>query len=274
MSKICVLLALQRSGTQALGSLFNQHPDLLYLSEVFYAGPKCYEHKNNYAFFLLKKMKEDCIRYMYFQDQSVIFDEYLDYLKSLYPQKKIILDIKYNSTHLFNGGWHFPTEIPKMLKFLVKKNIPIIHLKRNIFRIYISELVAKKINVWHFTKDEETNIKLPKIKVNKKEMVNYIKLRYDSMLIFERFLKFYPNKLDIKYEDLFSVEGLPNRDTLVKIMNFLKVNVSPDLNFEPAFKKLITDYKEIVENWEEVIDYLKKFSWFAELEKIAGSINS
>lgn len=71
---ICCLIANQRSGTSALGSIFNQHPRLRYFFEIFHDAH--IGHDMNYFTFYLEKVRQDLRNSL--PDANVkIFQEYL-----------------------------------------------------------------------------------------------------------------------------------------------------------------------------------------------------
>jgi len=278
-SGVGILLAIQRSGTNALGSILSKIEGMKYLGEVFHASSRNFLHPDNFFNFFLSKIKEQPERYLYkfFSDNpkevGKILDEFFEYLKERYSSSFLILDIKYNSTHLFNGGWHFPTQYPKLILFIKEKNIPIIHLKRNLFRVYISELVALKTGKWHITDvSEKRDMENIKLEINIKEAENFIKLRYKSLLLIEEALVGYNNLLNIKYAELFDKFGNTNIHAIKKITKFLGLSDEVLTDIKPDYVKSITEPKDIVVNYDEVISYFYDKEWFRDMELLCGSI--
>lgn len=274
-----ILLAMQRSGTHALGSILNKIEGIKYLGEIFHASYENFLHPDNFFYFFLSNIKKHPEKYLYnfFSDNpeetEKILDEFFEYLKEKHSSFFLISDIKYNSTHLFNGGWHFPTQYPKLILFLKEKKIPILHLKRNLFRVYISELVAFKTKKWHITDiSEKRDMEYIKLKINIKEAENFIKLRYKSLLLIEETLAGYNNLLNIKYAELFDEYGNVNRHVIKNIINFLGFSDEALTDIKPDYVKALTKPEEFIVNYDEVISYFYNKKWFRYMEDICGSV--
>lgn len=147
-----VLLARQRSGTNALRSVLETHPDICCFNEVFKLSDR-YSHNPfvsaaNYFTFLEQYCAGDITKA--FPDKSVeVFVGYLAYLRGLTPKKLMLVDVKYNSTHVVSEAFREPFE-PTLFKLLKRQRIAVLHLtRRNLLRCLVSCLKAWDTNRYH-----------------------------------------------------------------------------------------------------------------------------
>jgi hypothetical protein len=135
-----VLLARQRSGTNALRSVLDTHPDIFCFNEVFKLSDRHSEHPfiktANYFTFLERYCAGDVSRS--FPDRSAeAFTDYLAYLRGLVTKKLLVLDVKYNSTHIVTDSWREIGE-PTLFPLLKAQQIRVLHLtRRNLLRCLI-----------------------------------------------------------------------------------------------------------------------------------------
>ncbi len=110
---IAVMIALQRTGTHALGSVIGQHPDVAYRDEIF--SPSRANVPGGYFHFLADKLKTG--PGIILPDKSVQrFNQYLKYVEESATKPINLLDVKYSSTHHFNTEWHPLTRAPTIIK--------------------------------------------------------------------------------------------------------------------------------------------------------------
>jgi hypothetical protein len=81
--------------------------------------------------------------------RRTLFDLYLEYLRSAFPQDRCLIDVKYTSWHHLDGFWRSPTDPPGLVELIREKGISVIHLVRqNLFALYCSQRLAEKYNIW------------------------------------------------------------------------------------------------------------------------------
>src|SRR4051812_20839471 len=101
-----VLLARQRSGTNALISVLETNPDIFCFDEVFRLDelprndPPQREAK--YFTFLRQYAADDVTRTFPDRHEQLLAD-YLAHLRRLAHKRLIVVDVKYNSTHHLSG---------------------------------------------------------------------------------------------------------------------------------------------------------------------------
>ena len=143
---VTVLLARQRSGTNALRSVLDTHPDICCFDEVFKfedrrsSDPRV--RASNYFTFLEAYCAGDVTRA--FPDRhDQLFDDYLTYLRGLTPKRHIVVDVKYNSTHHIGGVWR-SIGSPTLFELIKARGLGVIQLTRhNHLRCLLSTLKGR-----------------------------------------------------------------------------------------------------------------------------------
>jgi len=153
-SEFTVLLARQRSGTNALRSVLQTHPEIYCFDEVFKVATQLDvdvpARFGNYFTFLEQYCAGD-IRKMFPDRHAETFAAYLAYLRKLTSKSRIVLDVKYNSTHHVTDAWREMAE-PTLFTLLQSQGIGILHLtRRNLLRCLVSMLKAFESRRFHST---------------------------------------------------------------------------------------------------------------------------
>ena len=107
-----LLIARQRSGTGALGSVLDKHPDLKYVGEVFH--PQNVGQRDNFFTFKGEYLRDNSTAWLP-DEQYGVFEAFLAYLQEFYPGRTLVIDVKYRSFHQLNGGWLGLDECPTLL---------------------------------------------------------------------------------------------------------------------------------------------------------------
>jgi hypothetical protein len=140
-----VLLARQRSGTNALRSVLGTHADICCFNEVFKPADRYNEEPliraSNYFTFLEQYCAGDVAKA--FPDRSAeTFAAYLAYLRGVTTKRLIVIDVKYNSTHLVTDVFR-EIAAPTLFPLLKTHQIGVLHVtRRNLVRCLISALKA------------------------------------------------------------------------------------------------------------------------------------
>lgn len=248
---------MQRSGTQALGSILDQHASIEYLGEVFH--DKHIDRASNYFGFLTNRIAQDVS--LAFPDQAPErFKQYLAHLNALSQTDISVLDVKYASTHHFEKYWKNPWAAPFFLQLLANHQIPVIHLtRRNLFRQYISNLMAETTNVWNLK--QSANTPPPKMAINTTTLIAEIEMRENHAKLMAQYLQGCPRVLSFDYAELFD-DGKLAPDIANKLASFL--NVAAFENRKPVFLKQTPEaLDDIILNMDEVDTTLRqsRFAW-------------
>jgi hypothetical protein len=140
-----ILLARQRSGTNALSSVLGTNPEIFCFDEVFRLDdlirPDPLQIRGNYFTFLEEYAAGDVTRT--FPDRHAqVFADYLAHLAALARTRLIVMDVKYNSTHHISGVWR-PIAQPTLFDYIKSSRVAVLHLvRRNYLRGLLSHLKA------------------------------------------------------------------------------------------------------------------------------------
>ncbi|HEV8397068.1 MAG TPA: hypothetical protein VGQ37_22455 [Vicinamibacterales bacterium] len=151
-SDVTVLLARQRSGTNALRGVLETHAEICCLNEVFQLADRRSAdpliRASNYFTFLEHYCAGDVTRS--FPDrQPELLAAFLEHLRSLTPKRLIVLDVKYNSTHHLTDVFR-EMLTPPFFKLVKDRQIRVLHLTRgNLLRCLISNLKAWRSDRYH-----------------------------------------------------------------------------------------------------------------------------
>lgn len=254
---VVILLAMQRSGTQALGSILDQHASIEYLGEVFH--DKHLERTGNYFSFLKQRMETDADLVLPHQAPER-FRQYLAHLTTVARKEVSVLDVKYASTHHFEKYWKNPWAPPFFIQLLATHQIPVIHLtRRNLFRQYVSNLMAEQTNVWNL-KQQATG-KPQQLVINTQTLLAEIDMRESHARLMAQHLMQCPFVTSFDYADLFDGDELSHKVS-AQLSGFLAVP-----GFEkrrPAFyKQNPNELEDVIANMTEVTSIMRdsKFSW-------------
>lgn len=252
-----LLLARQRSGTSALGSIMNKHPELFYPGEPFHIG-----HSNKETSFF--HFKDQMIR----QDPSYFLpDRDPDLLSGFIGQinrrykSTPFLDIKYNQTHFLNGVSYLPTQQPWVVRHALSSKFPIIHLTRkNQLKVFVSELRAKLTGIWHAKTD--VKVENDAVEVDTKRLLQHIRTSDDVMKMFDGWMQNRASTFTIDYDDLFGANGNLSDNAVSGIQRITGLQNLEALR--PEFVKTANnDLSKAIANFDEVSTVLAKtpYAW-------------
>jgi hypothetical protein len=255
---ICVLLARQRSGTGALGSVLDQHPELHFVGEVFHHD--AVNSEPNYFHFFREMVARDP-RMAFPGAAAERLDAYFAYLKGRRPQERTVVDIKYRSTHHFNGFWHGVCDDPALFRLLEARQVPIIHLtRRNVLKTYVSGLLADANRVWHARSAEE--LRTHTVRLNPAQTLGHLKAASSEIDRVFHALRRYPAIATFDYAELFDAQGELSSRVERKLCELL--GIAPFTTRRPVFVKQVSDdLSAVIENYEEIRDALAPthFGW-------------
>ena len=240
-----LLIARQRSGTGALGSVLDKHPQLHYVGEIFH--PANIGQDKNYFSHLLHKARED--RSVFLPDRNGA--NLKTFLESITDSGIIpIIDIKYNSLHHLNGGWQSPLTPPWILQHAPSTGVPIIHLtRRNFVEVFVSGRLAEANQVWHARKAEEAKIR--SVAIDPQALLRFIRHAQEEQSLIERWLVGHSPLVMLDYGEMFDTEGMLSQKWAEKIANNFSVNAFIERTSH-FIKQAPDSLKESILNYEEV----------------------
>lgn len=243
---VVLLLSRPRSGTGALASVLERHPDIIYKTEVL-------DTTSEHSFFSWLTNQGMMARTPY---------EFAEYFKSfiaiLRADRYInIIDIKTNSLGAFCHEFHHFLDIPWILSYLSTLAIPILYLRRsNLLDCFVSAKLADLNNAWHVADMNDVKTMRKTISVNLQELLRYMRLAKKEILLLGAFFEGYKFSATIDYDDCFIRDNNVSVESLAKISELLNLDLT-NLNPKPRFvKQTPWSLTNKVENYEEVVKFL------------------
>ncbi|MCR9054974.1 MAG: Stf0 sulfotransferase family protein [bacterium] len=256
--RYALLIARQRSGTGALGSIIDKHPALKYLGEVFH--PSNYGHDDNFFTFYVKFLSKNQ-NFALPDERYSVFEAFLAEQYEKLGGRIPVVDVKYRSLHHLDSGWRGLVECPRILQQTMIRKLPIIHLTRmNSVQSFVSGRLAEENQVWHARKDQAVDVQSTTINV--RALSNYIVNTSREVNLVDEWMADYSAGLRFDYENMMDEEGRLSPDIAARLSQILDI---PDFqDREPSFKKQAPkSLKVSIENIEVVRKALigTEFSW-------------
>jgi hypothetical protein len=295
-SDFVILLARQRSGTNALRSVLGMHQQITCLPEVFDTYMTDYQigrgasafrsHEVSYFNFLEKHIGNEVRKWALSGDRAGVFLDFLDYLRCFSEKKYIVVDVKYMSTHHVSTNWRFISDEPYLFSMVKEHNLRVVNItRRNLLRYYLSELKAQHSGRWHefdetvvgnqqwyiMRKKQSSRVRDQSVYVDVEDLLQTLLLCHKENDIVEISFADYENYLTFDYDDMFSSVGAPLSDCVLdRISQWLSVeNDFPQA--KPEYKKQShLTLEETISNYEEVVEALRgtEFEYCLEDEKM------
>lgn len=245
--KYALLLARQRSGTGAVGTVLDKHPEVKYLGEVFH--PDNLGQNHNYFTFLRERAGTDPDAVLP-ENRYGLFLAFLEDMAGQYPDRTLVVDIKYNSLHHLNGGWQGLVAQPRVLAQAKEQKRPILHLtRRNTLQSFVSGRLAEANKVWHARPGNEIGV--TSTVINIRQLSNFIVTMQREMDLVERWTRNYPHLEKFDYADAFDADGLLDAALADRLASLF--GVAPFSDRAPVFvKQAPARMEDAVENYDLV----------------------
>jgi hypothetical protein len=148
-----VLLARQRSGTNALREILETHPDISCLPEVFSFIDKDSDdpHKREPNFFnFLEKYASGDPRRMWPDHHETLFLDFLEYLRCFRAKQYVVIDIKYMSTRFLTEPWARNITSPYLFDLITEYDLSVLNIgRKNYLRYFLSNEKAAQTGRYH-----------------------------------------------------------------------------------------------------------------------------
>ncbi len=228
-----VIIANPRTGSEYLVRVFNLHPDIKCLSEVFSLGEMGKEWNNS----IFKKDKEP-----------------FKFLESLYLEDTVsVFGYKQISFWIRNSGF---TNVKEFIRKSAEEGYKIIFLEReNLLKEYISYVLLTQYRYIHLENDGHIRPINHKITISPKDV--YLNIRSWNLFNFQ--VKEFLEKVGIKYLHLVYEKDFTNKEELQsKMFSFLGVRTI----FVKDPLQITNPYpvKDILINYIEVKKYLEQYN--------------
>jgi hypothetical protein len=250
-----MLIAQPRSGTQALGSVLDGHPQIRFRDEVFHE-----DNPDTWFRFLTKRVEADPEGFWPRRAREN-FTAFLRYLESSDAKPVQVIDVKYTSLHQIVDSWKGPSERPAILTFAREERLPILHLtRRNHLKAYVSLRLAQRNDVWHLRSARQlahATIELP----GPHALAVLERYAVEHEMV-SAYLDGHEPLLALEYEELFGSDGSLTPEVQARIGTLL--GVSPFESVKPAYvKQTSDDLSRVISGFDELAQALAStpYAW-------------
>lgn len=236
--KVSILLAIQRSGTNFLRGVLDNHPGLVCFPEVFQDTKPGEDPTAGYHFgvppfwnFFRERLQSDPMVGLP-QNRGAVVRDYFDLLSETAEKEdcRILVDVKYNSLHHMDHLWRGPTAPPEMLKFFAAQGYPVVHqIREDLVRVAVSLLHARTTSQYVASGNQDVRNQV--ISPDPIEFHNLLRLQRRNRRTIKGWLRRCPDVFGVSYENLLDPDcpaGL-DIDAFVEIQEFLGLEPYRDL---------------------------------------------
>jgi hypothetical protein len=229
---VSFMFARQRSGTGALGSVLDRHPQLKYVGEVLH--PEDTANEDNFFGFLAAN-ETFSAAFCDPRRRTEVVERYFEWLTERYQPRLPVIDVKYRSLHHWNGSWQGVTEAPWLIRHIKAQNLPVIHMKRkNYLETYISGQLAEENSVWHASSD--TKITVRETVVDIKQMCRSLAQTAEEVRLVDLWQSGHRNMLVLEYAMAFDQKGHLKGEVARNLKTLLKLS-EDFVDLVPSFVK-------------------------------------
>lgn len=272
MPQLVVIVARQRSGTTALAETLALGSSVESFGEVLHHRQKDATVEAGRALRIRPEagyfnFKADMLRlepeltFPSADNQTRLFNDYLDRLGSMTDKRWILLDIKYNSWYHFEHFYTMPGNAPFLLHLLKQRNAAFIHLTRaGSFARYCSEQVALAGGQWHAARgstSESVSVTIDPVSA----LADMVESQR-QVEIFSRFLNPVRRRVDLRYEETYTDDRLTSA-TELKLKRLFDGDWGGGV--QVPLQKLTPSLTNVVKNRDEVLDYFKPTTFWPEV---------
>ncbi len=260
-----VLLARQRSGTNALRDVLDSHQDVFCLPEVFQAEPSPkarFEVEANYFNFL--DARKDSLKEVLTSEeaQGEFFLDYLQFLGTFSEKRYVVVDIKYNSAHNVDGPWRDIGGAPSLFQFIRRHEVRVLNLTRlNYLRYYLSWVKTERTRKYHLHatgSDEAARVEDEGLEVDLDDLLFRLELCGSEDRLVKRVLGGYQGYMAIEYEELFPRIGAPpSGQVLGRVAEWLGIEAEFPKSQPRYRKQSVLPLSKAIVNYDEVAEALR-----------------
>jgi hypothetical protein len=264
LSRICIICAAPRSGTNALGSAVAGAFRAAFIGEIFHhinAKPGA-NFRNSEdeglrsSFFNFRAdalQKNPGLVYPSLEARRSLFDRYIEHLQQAFQNDCLLLDVKYSSWHHLDGFWRNPLEPPGLVELIQEKAIPIVHLVRtNLFELYCSLQFAGRDGIWTIEKGEDIQpLESRTLRVD----LEHCRVRMTNMAHTQRLFRGWFRDAPVQ---TLTYEGMLRDgrfDSGVAEMFSRLFGRPPVHALEAVYRKILPPLKTVIVNADEVVEY-------------------
>ncbi len=249
------IVGFQRSGTNMVRSLLATHPRLRIYDEIFNARrPEIADDDGdpprNFWNYMLRRAETDPGIVLPMRRPALV-GEYLDALLEASVPSVPVIDIKFNSFHHANAGWHSLTQPPQLLDLLREREVPLIHLyRRNRLKRALSAQTARKTGIYAVRKEIDTSDR--HTAVDPRALLGDLVADHIEVQQVMQMLASYPLTAQVDYEDLYRGDSRePDLSPLGDALT--RFDLAGPMTTENLVRKLNSDrLQDVISNFDEV----------------------
>lgn len=258
-SHFTILLSRQRSGTNALRSVLESHPEIFCFNEVFNFGDKDSDdpflrHTNFFNF--LKEYARGDLDRIFPDRHERLFLDFMEYLRCFASKPHIVIDVKYNTTHFFTKTWTDNMTAPYLLTLLRKLGLRVLNLRRrNYLRYSISNVKALQSRVYSLS-SEQSDYHDGRVCLKLEGLLNELQKCRDEDRLLDAWFSDYPLFRPHEYVDVFRGS---TSDVSVEFLATVAgwLGVTEDFRAQTDYRKQsYLPLTETIENYDEVANLL------------------
>lgn len=257
--KYYFLIAQQRTGTGALGSLLHQHDNVAFLGEIFHP----YEYSSTSFANDISNRGNDLLDYARRspKDLSRIWAEFIERQSSNFGKRKLLIDVKWNSLRMLDPAFHPPEANPYLFEVCDDNFGGILWLtRRNALRTFISAKVAIEVGEFHVISEP---LEVPRVFVDPEELVQHLKHSQNVDSYLGELLSQLGQFTELDYSQLFSSTGRLSAIASVRLEQLFGLSVGSLASFKPSiFRQAPGRLSDLISNYSEVAEALSGSPYF------------
>ncbi len=251
-SDVLVVLGRQRSGTTALRSILDTHPDVFVIGEVFNiadrdAREELVREANFFNF--APRHAERHPEVLLPGQHEELFVDYFEYLRGFSPSRYFAVDVKYNMTQFFAKPW--ATDVmPFFYELVVRHDVKVLRVtRRNYLRYLLSAEKAWRSDRYGSLRDDDYAD--TKIALDVDTVIAVLESCATEDELVGRALSTYPNVRSYDYVEIFPRPNEVSDEVLEDIRAWLELDDAFSRD-SPWRKQSSLPLAETIENFGEV----------------------
>lgn len=244
-----LVTGLQRTGTSVFRAVLSNCEGYFDCGEVLTIARARAQEEEAFSTFLREEYKDVEELFLPTHEQRwSMLQKYLGYLQRLHPGKILLIDVKYDFIHNFGpSSWLF-TDRPLLLDFCRNKRIPVLNFtRRNLFEVYFSLQYAFAVGKWHYTGTPE-GASGTTIRIKADACKRWLMAAHSSVGTVRDWLASQPGSMELVYDELYR-DNTITRDYAARLAPVIGCSLD---GARLPFEKTPVDYREVVENLDEV----------------------
>lgn len=260
-SNFVVLLARQRSGTNALRSIMESHPEIFCFNEVFsfndHASEDAALRAPNFFTFVTEYARDDMRRVMPDQHERMFLD-FLEYLRCFSDERYLVVDVKCNTSHFFTKPFSDDMTRPYLFDLIRAHDLRVLHVTRkNYLRYVLSVMKAWRSRSYAVSTRDGRSHSDSSIRLDVGFLLRTLDICHDEDSVIERTFGSYPRLLSYDYAELFPGGTDPVAGAFLEELSRW-LGVADTFRTETEFQKQSSlPLAETIENFDEVAAALR-----------------